>query len=202
MICGSLVTWMFTGIVSAVGKVVEARSGRLGIEHGPTTKRLQLGGSVAVNGCCLTVVEKGRAVFYADVVPETLRRTNLGRLKRGHAVNLELPLAASGFLDGHLVQGHVDATARIKKLTKTSTGSEILIGLPARLSALVAEKGSIAIDGMSLTVAGVDEPAGTFIVALIPHTLAATIAADYAVGSTVNLEADVIARYVARNVRR
>src|SRR4029077_20273205 len=127
MICGSRVTLMFTGIVSAVGKVVEARSGRLGIEHGPTAKRLRPGSSVAVNGCCLTVVEKRDAAFYADVVPETLRRTNLGRLARGHAVNLELPLAGDGFLDGHLVQGHVDATARIKRVTKTATGSEILI---------------------------------------------------------------------------
>ncbi len=193
---------MFTGIVSAVGKVVEARSGRLGIEHGPTAKRLELGGSVAVNGCCLTAVEKRGGVFYADVVPETLRRTNLGRLARGHPVNLELPLTSNGFLDGHLVQGHVDATARIKRVKKTATGSEIVIGLPARLSSLVAEKGSIAVDGVSLTVAGVDEPARTFRVALIPHTLAATIAAGYAVGSPVNLEADVIARYVARNLRR
>lgn len=202
MISGSRVTLMFTGIVSAVGKVVEARSGRLGIEHGPTTKRLQIGGSVAVNGCCLTVVEKRGAAFYADVVPETLRRTNLGRLARGQGVNLEVPLAGNAFLDGHLVQGHVDATARIRKMTKTATGSEILIGLPVRLSDLIAEKGSIAVDGMSLTVAGVDQPAGTFKVALIPHTLAVTIAAGYAAGSMVNLEADVIARYVARNLRR
>jgi riboflavin synthase len=193
---------MFTGIVSAVGEVVETRMGRLGIEHGPTTKRLQLGGSIAVNGCCLTVVQKRGAAFYADVVPETLKRTNLGRLARGHPVNLEMPLAGNGFLDGHLVQGHVDATARIKKLKETTTGSEILIGLPARLSVLVAEKGSIAVDGMSLTVAGVDKPAGTFKVALIPHTLAASIAGGYAAGSVVNLEADVIARYVARNLRR
>jgi len=193
---------MFTGIVSAIGNVVEAGSGRLGIEHGPTTRRLKLGGSVAVNGCCLTVVSKRGPAFYADVVPETLRRTNLGRLVLGNPVNLEIPLAGNGFLDGHLVQGHVDATARIKKVTKTASGSEIVIGLPARLSDLVAEKGSIAVDGVSLTVAGVDEPSGTFKVALIPHTLSATIAAAYAVGATVNLEADVIARYVARNLRR
>jgi riboflavin synthase len=135
-------------------------------------------------------------------VPETLRRTNLGRLARGNPVNLELPLAGNGFLDGHLVQGHVDTTARIKRVQKTASGSEIVVGLPARLRDLVAEKGSIALDGMSLTVAGVDKPAGTFKVALIPHTLAATIAVGYVVGSVVNLEADVIARYVARNLRR
>lgn len=193
---------MFTGIVSAVGVVVEAGPGRLGIKHGATTKRLKLGGSVAVNGCCLTAVSKRGAAFYADVVPETLRRTNLGRLTHGDLVNLEMPLAGDGFLDGHLVQGHVDATARIKGVNKTATGSEIVIGLPVRLSDLVAEKGSIAVDGVSLTVAGVDQPSGTLKVALIPHTLVATIAAGYVVGTIVNLEADVIARYVARNLRR
>jgi riboflavin synthase len=193
---------MFTGIVSGVGKVVQAGSGRIGIQHAPTAKRLELGGSVSVNGCCLTVVEKQGATFYADVVPETQRRTNLGRLAPGRPVNLELPLAGDGFLDGHIVQGHIDATGRIKNVRKTTSGSEVVIQLPARLRRLVAEKGSIAVDGMSLTVAGVDKPAGTFKVALIPHTLAATIAAGYAAGSVVNLEADVIARYVARNLRR
>ncbi|HEX7264418.1 MAG TPA: riboflavin synthase [Candidatus Dormibacteraeota bacterium] len=193
---------MFTGIVSAVGTVVEASPGRLGIRHGPTTKRLGLGGSVAVNGCCLTVVRKQGPTFYADVVHETLRRTNLGRLGKGSTVNLELPMAADGFLDGHLVQGHVDATAKIKRVQKAANGSEVLIGLPATLRKLVAEKGSIAVDGVSLTVAKVDGPVGTFKVALIPHTIAATIASSYAPGSVVNLEADVIARYVARNLPR
>ena len=192
---------MFTGIVSAVGRVVESTPGRLGILHGPTTARLGLGGSVAVNGCCLTVIRKHGATFYADVVPETLRRTNLGRLEKGSPVNLELPMAADGFLDGHLVQGHVDATSKIKKVQKAVNGSEVFIGLPAALRKLVAEKGSIAVDGVSLTVAAVDRPAGTFRVALIPHTIAATIASGYAAGSLVNLEADVIARYVARNLR-
>jgi len=193
---------VFTGIVSGVGKVVEAGSGRLGVQHGPTTKRLEIGGSVAVNGCCLTVVEKRGAAFFADVVPETLRRTNLGRLADGRPVNLELPLTGNASVDGHFVQGHVDATARIRKVEKGSTGSEVVIDLPAGLRHLIAEKGSIAVDGMSLTVAAVDRPVGTFKVALIPHTLAVTIAAGYAAGSVVNLEADVVARYVARNLRR
>jgi riboflavin synthase len=193
---------MFTGIVSGVGKVVQAGSGRLGIEHAPTARRLRLGSSVSVNGCCLTVVAKRGPVFFADTVPETLRRTNLGRLERGRRVNLELPLAGDGFLDGHLVQGHVDATARIRRVEETAAGSEVVVQLPASLRHLVAEKGSIAVDGMSLTVAGVDRPKGTFKVALIPHTLAVTTAGDYATGSIVNLEADVIARYVARNLRR
>jgi len=150
----------------------------------------------------VTVVQKRGSAFFADVVPETLRRTNLGRLAYGRSVNLELPLAGNAFVDGHFVQGHVDATARIRKLEKASTGSEIVIDLPARLRRLVAEKGSIAVDGVSLTVAAVDRPAGTFKVALIPHTLAVTIAGAYAAGTVVNLEADVVARYVARNLRR
>lgn len=193
---------MFTGIVSGVGEVIQAGTSRVGIRHGPTTKQLRLGSSVAVNGCCLTVVKKAGAAFFADVVPETLRRTNLGQLAQGNPVNLELPLSGAGFLDGHLVQGHVDATARIKAVRNAATGSEVIIELPAGLRNLVAEKGSVAVDGMSLTVAAVDRPAGTFKVALIPHTLAVTIAAGYAAGSLVNLEADVVARYVARNLHR
>jgi riboflavin synthase len=193
---------MFTGIVSAVAKVVEADGKRIGIDHAGIARHLKLGGSVAVNGCCLTVVKKRGPVFIADVVPETLRRTNLGGLRPGAEVNLELPLGAGSTLDGHLVQGHIDATATVKSVRRVVSGSEITIELPATLSRFVAVKGSIAVDGVSLTVATVDKPPGTFGVAFIPHTLEATIAGGYRPGSLVNLEADVIARYVARNLRR
>ena len=193
---------MFTGIVSAVAKVVEADGKRIGIDHAGIARHLRLGGSVAVNGCCLTVVKKRGPVFIADVVPETLRRTNLGGLRPGAEVNLELPLGAGSTLDGHLVQGHIDATAAVKSVRRVVSGSEITIELPATLSRFVAVKGSIAVDGVSLTVATVDKPPGTFGVAFIPHTLEATIAGGYKPGSLVNLEADVIARYVARNLRR
>jgi riboflavin synthase len=193
---------MFTGIVSAVGKVVEAGASRLGIEHAAMATRLQIGASVAVNGCCLTVVEKEGAAFFMDVVPETLRRTDLGSVQVGSPVNLELPLAASGLLDGHLVQGHVDATARVRHVAPAAAGREVTIELPDQLRDFVVEKGSIAVDGVSLTVAGLDEGAATFTVALIPHTLASTIAEGYKMGSIVNLEADIVARYVARNLRR
>jgi riboflavin synthase len=193
---------MFTGIVSAVAKVVEADGKRIGIDHAGIARHLKLGGSVAVNGCCLTVVKKRGPVFIADVVPETLRRTNLGGLRPGAEVNLELPLGAGSTLDGHLVQGHIDATATVKSVRRVVSGSEITIELPATLSRFVAVKGSIAVDGVSLTVATVDKPPGTFGVAFIPHTLEATIAEGYRPGSLVNLEADVIARYVARNLRR
>jgi riboflavin synthase len=193
---------MFTGIVSAVAKVVVADANRLGIEHATVARRLKIGGSIAVNGCCLTVVKKRGPVFFADVVPETLRRTNLGALREGTEVNLELPLSATSVLDGHLVQGHVDATGTVKSVERVSSGREVTIELPAAISRFVAVKGSIAVDGVSLTVAAVDKPPGTFKVALIPHTLELTIAGNYKRGSIVNLEADVVARYVARNLHR
>jgi len=193
---------MFTGIVSAVGTVVEAGSGRLAIENAETATRLKIGASVAVNGCCLTVVKKAGATFVMDVVPETLRRTALGSLTLGSRVNLELPLAADGLLDGHLVQGHIDATGKVVRVVSAAAGREVTIEFPADLRDFMVEKGSIAVDGISLTVAGVDDQAATFTVALIPHTLAATIAGEYREGTMVNLEADIVARYVARNLRR
>jgi riboflavin synthase len=191
---------MFTGIVSATSKVVEVRGDRIGIDHAWITKHLKVGSSVAVNGACLTVVKKQGPVFFADVVPETRRRTNLGALTAGSEVNLELPLQAADTLDGHLVQGHIDTTAAIRSVQAAASGKEVTIELPASISRFVAEKGSIAVDGVSLTVAGVDK--ATFTVALIPHTLEATIAKHYRRGTKVNLEADIIARYVARNLRR
>ncbi|HXC77559.1 MAG TPA: riboflavin synthase [Candidatus Acidoferrum sp.] len=193
---------MFTGIVSAVSKVVEADGKRIAIDHAGIARHLRIGGSVAVNGCCLTVVKKKGLVFYMDVVPETLRRTNLGALEPGNDVNLELPLTASSTLDGHLVQGHVDATATVRSVKLAASGREVGIQLPAALARFVAVKGSIAVDGVSLTVATVDKPRGTFGVALIPHTLDVTIAREYKKGTVVNLEVDIVARYVARNLRR
>jgi riboflavin synthase len=193
---------MFTGIVSAVGSVVEAASGRLAVQHAATARRTRIGGSVAVNGCCLTVVRKTGAVFFMDIVPETHRRTNLGSLKEGSQVNLERPLAADGLLDGHIVQGHIDATAAVITTTAAKSGREVAIELPTSLRAFIVEKGSIAVDGVSLTIAGVDQQGASFTVALIPHTLESTIAQDYKKGSVVNLEADIVARYVARNLRR
>ena len=193
---------MFTGIVSAVAKVVEADRGRVGIDHAWVARHLKTGGSVAVNGCCLTVVKKRGPVFFADIVPETIRKTNLGALRPGIEVNLELPLRADSLLDGHLVLGHVDATGVIRSVKTVASGREAIVELPASISKYVAVKGSIAMDGVSLTLAAVDKPPGTFMVALIPHTLEATIAGAYRTGTIVNLEADVVARYVARNLHR
>jgi riboflavin synthase len=190
---------MFTGIVRAVGRVVESPSAagvRLGIESQAIVGELQTGASVAVNGCCLTVTATEGAVFFADVVPETLSRTNLGGLGPGSEVNLELPLTLSDRLDGHLVQGHVDGSARVLAREPVELGEEITIELPPDLARYVTLKGSVAVDGVSLTVAGLD--GGSFKIALIPHTLAVTIAHTYAAGSLVNLEVDLLARHVER----
>src|SRR5437899_7214500 len=122
---------MFTGIVAAVGRGLERRPGRLGVEEPRISAHLEPGSSVAINGVCLTVTEREGSVFFADVVPETLRRTNLGRLEPGSPVNLELPLRAGAGLDGHLVQGHVDAIATVETTRDVELGREIEIGLPA-----------------------------------------------------------------------
>jgi riboflavin synthase len=192
---------MFTGIVAGGGRVAESRPGRLGIEHGPTAERLEIGASVAVNGVCLTVVETEGDVFYADVVPETRKRTNLGSLKPGDPVNLELPLTPNAMLGGHLVQGHVDATARITEVASTDLGKEVSIELPDSVARYVAEKGSIAVDGVSLTVVQVSDDRKEFKIAYIPHTLEETTAGAYQPGTKVNLEVDVVARYIERLVR-
>jgi riboflavin synthase len=189
---------VFTGIVSSLGRVCEWRPGHLGIEQLDVAPRLQRGASIAVNGVCLTVTEIEGPTFFADVVPETRRRTNLGALEPGDEVNLELPLRLEQGLDGHLVQGHVDATTRVSGVRDVELGREVSFELPGELMPYVAEKGSIAVDGTSLTVAAVDGPAATFTVALIPHTLERTVARHYAPGRLVNLEVDVVARYLER----
>ena len=126
----------------------------------------------------------------------------MASLKVGEEVNLELPVSASSMLDGHLVQGHVDTTAVVRSVSAAASGKEVTFELPSSIARFVALKGSIAVDGVSLTVADVDKPPGTFKVALIPHTLEVTIAGGYRAGSVVNVEADVVARYVARNLRQ
>ncbi|MGH7910858.1 MAG: riboflavin synthase [Candidatus Dormibacteraceae bacterium] len=191
---------MFTGIVSALGSVVEWRPGHLAIAAPALDRRLGIGASVAVNGVCLTVVELEGQTFFCDVVPETRERTNLGRLQPGDAVNLEPSVRADQGLDGHLVQGHVDGTAAILQVRPVELGREVRIELPEALAPYVAEKGSIAVDGMSLTVTTVDET--SFGIAFIPHTLEVTVAGNYRPRSLVNLEVDVVARYVARLLQR
>jgi riboflavin synthase len=205
---------MFTGIVAGRGRVVEMRESHLGVEAPTALPPPKVSGSIAINGVCLTVVGSEGRVFFADVVPETRRRTNLGKLRPGDEVNLEAPLHLDQGLDGHLVQGHVDGTAEVLEVSPADQGRELTIELPAPLAPYVAEKGSVAVDGVSLTVAGIDaalpparERTGkgvggqSFRVALIPHTLRETIAGTYRQGTVVNLEVDVVARYVERMLR-
>lgn len=189
---------MFTGIITEVGEVVEAGD-RLILRAPASAARLAVGGSIAVNGACLTAVALDGDSFSLDVVDETSRRTNLGHLAPGSRVNLELPLEAGRPLDGHLVQGHVDGVGEVLREREAEVGRELTIGLPGDLARYVAEKGSVAVDGTSLTVTAVGD--GFFGVALIPHTLANTIAGEYRQGAVVNLEVDLIARYLERLVR-
>jgi riboflavin synthase len=197
---------MFTGIVEGTGTVaalaVAAGGGgaRLEVEAPFLAGELRLGESVAVNGCCLTVAEPTPAGFAADLVAETLRRTALGGLAAGDAVNLERPMALGGRLGGHLVQGHVDGVARVLERTPVGDGEEVRVELPPDLERYVVEKGSIAVDGVSLTVAGVGP--GWFAVALVPHTLEVTTLGRRRPGDPVQLEVDVVAKYVERLVVR
>src|SRR5215211_5700132 len=195
---------MFTGIVEGTGTVAalaaaaDGSGARLAVDAPWLAGQLGLGESVAVNGCCLTVAEATPAGFAADLVAETLRRTALGGLAAGARVNLERPLALGGRLGGHLVQGHVDGVARVIDRTPVGDGEEVRIELPAELQRYLVEKGSIAVDGVSLTVAGVGT--GWLTVALVPHTLAVTTLGDRRPGDPVQLEVDVVAKYIERLV--
>jgi len=195
---------MFTGLVERQGTIeaVDPRpagdGARLRVATGWPAGALALGDSVAVNGCCLTVAGLGEGWFEADAIAETLRRTALGRLLPGGKVNLERPLAAGDRLGGHLVQGHVDGLGRVLDRAAVGDGAELRIGLDPALARYVVEKGSVAVDGVSLTVAGVGDVDGWFTVALIPHTLAVTTLGDLRPGDEVQLEVDVLAKYVER----
>lgn len=191
---------MFTGIVEEIGRVerVEPRPAghRITIAAERVLAGTARGDSLAVNGCCLTVVELGRGSFAAEAVRETLSRTTLGSLEDGEPVNLERAMRLDQRLGGHLVQGHVDAVGEVLRVSLEGDGRRVRFAIPERLRRYVAEKGSIAIDGVSLTVAAL-APEGCEI-AYIPHTLAATVAGAYAPARRVNLEIDLIARYLAR----
>ncbi len=192
---------MFTGLIMDVGTVerVAPRQGGVRLTLRPRTLQvdeLALGESVACSGCCLTVAERGGGVVSFDAVPETLSRTTLGTWRAGSTVNLERALAVGDRLGGHLVAGHVDAVGEIVGRVPEGQGARLTLTLPAGIAPLVAEKGSIAIDGISLTVARAHRD--RFEVALIPETLARTTLGGAGVGTRVNLEADIVARHVAR----
>jgi riboflavin synthase len=195
---------MFTGIVEELGRVraVQPQAGgaRIEIEAHKVLDDAEIGASIAVNGCCLTVVARGDDWWAADAVVETLERTNLGALAAGDAVNLERPVRLADRLGGHVVQGHVDGVGQVVDRAPQSDGSVLVrFAAPRELLRYVVHKGSITVDGTSLTVAAVHDDG--FSVAVIPHTLEVTTLGPKVPGSSVNLEVDVLAKYVERLLR-
>jgi riboflavin synthase len=187
---------VFTGLVRDVGTVVSVADGRLRIESSLTAA---VGDSVSVAGCCLTVADGDRRTLVFDTVPETLARTTLGRLAAGSRVNLEPALRAGEALGGHYVQGHVDGVGRLRSVEPEGDGRRAWFDAPPEILRYCVEKGSVAVDGVSLTVAALDEQG--FAVALVPHTLEVTTLGTAAPGDEVNVEADVLAKYVERLTR-
>jgi len=186
---------MFTGIIEEAGSVVSVTAGKLVIATGQILEGIQLGGSIAVNGICLTVTDFTDKSFSVDVMPETLKRTNLGLLHSGDRVNLERPLGLGGEIGGHLVQGHIDDTGRAASITQE--GEAVLMRFEASPEVMryIVPKGFIAVDGTSLTV--VDKDAVSFSVSIVGYTRQHTTLADTKISDTVNLEVDIIGKYVA-----
>jgi len=197
---------MFTGLVEETGELLglerSAAHARLMLRAPIVSSDVRLGDSIAVNGCCLTVTEQDSENLTFDLLAETLARTNLGQLANGAPVNLERALSARARLGGHFVQGHIDTTSSVLAFEQVKADHRLEIALPGEFAAYVAFKGSIAIDGISLTVAEVRE--ASFVVWIIPHTLAVTNLQTKKAGDLVNLEFDLLAKYVERivSVRR
>ena len=195
---------MFTGIVRERGRVVAARRNGSGLElrvaAPETADTTSVGDSVAVAGCCLTAVATKDGELAFDAVPETIARTTLGELAEGAEVNLEPALRAGEPLGGHYVQGHVDGTGRVRSLEPEGDGAQLTLDVPQELLRYCAEKGSLAVDGVSLTIAALGDD--TVEIALVPHTLAATTLGSLSTGAPVNLEVDVLAKYVERLSQR
>jgi riboflavin synthase len=184
---------MFTGIVEEVGRVISA-AGKLTVAADGVLRGMQQGDSMAVNGVCLTVTAFNDKSFSADVMPETLDKTNLGLLRPGDGVNLERPLAANGRLGGHLVQGHIDDRGRVSSVSRSGEARLLSFETPTRLMPYIVEKGFIAVDGVSLTVVSRDD--NSFQVSIVGYTRENTTLGNRGVGDMVNLEVDIIAKYV------
>lgn len=193
---------MFSGIVAELGSVranAVSRDGRLAIHADGVLRGVALGDSIAVNGCCLTVVEVGDAGFTADVMPETARRTTLGALAAGDPVNLEAALAYGDRVGGHMVSGHIDAVGTVLERVVEGNAVRVDIAAPRDVSRYVVPQGCVAVDGISLTVVSVSDE--RFTVSLIPHTVGVTTARGWTPGARVNLEADLMAKYVDNGLR-
>jgi riboflavin synthase len=195
---------VFTGIVEAVGTITSLASAgevtRVTVQADRAAGGVGIGDSVAMNGCCLTVTEIDGHRLTFEAVKETLERTSLADQREGARVNLERAMRADGRLDGHIVQGHIDGTGRVRALERRGDDVRLEIGCGPEITRFLVEKGSVAIDGVSLTVVSV--AADAFDVALIPHTLAETNLGDRRPGDRVNLEADVLGKYVVRYLER
>lgn len=191
---------MFTGIVAEVGRVIGCeqtdRGSRLTIEAPGVTEDLEVGDSVAVNGICLTAVAVEPPGFRVEAVAETLSRTNLGEAVEGSLVNLERPVRLGGRLDGHVVQGHVDGVGVVLGIQPEGDSRRVALSVPEELERYLVYKGSVAVDGVALTVTAVT--GGSFEVALIPHTLASTTLGSWKVGDKANIEVDILAKYVEK----
>ena len=190
---------MFTGIIEEIGCLMESRQGSLRIRAKKVLEDVHLGDSIAVNGVCLTVTGFDAASFSVDVMAETLRRSNLGGLSTGSRVNLERAMAADGRFGGHIVSGHIDDTGTITRLEQEGNAVWVTVSCRKELLRYIAEKGSITIDGISLTVASLWEHG--FQVSIIPHTGSETTLLEKKTGDLVNLETDLIAKYIERLLR-
>ena len=194
---------MFTGIVEDMGTVVRLmrRGGgaRLEVRAPGPTPSLKIGDSIAVNGACVTVTESNGEVFACDLVPETVARTNLGILHIGEGVNIEMPMQAGGRFGGHIVQGHIDCVGTVRSRRRAGAQEMLEVNVPFELTKYIATQGSVAIDGVSLTVVAVDKD--RFRVALIPHTVSVTTLGQKGQGASVNVEVDVLSKYVERHLQ-
>lgn len=187
---------MFTGIIEEIGTIKEIRSGMLKISASAVLDGTKVGDSIAVNGVCLTATSLDGNSFTADVMPETLRRSNLGTLHAGSKVNLERAAAVGSRLGGHIVSGHIDGTGKITEIKREQNAVWVTISAKSEILELIVKKGSIAIDGISLTVAEVTDK--SFSVSLIPHTSEVTTLLTKRIGDIVNLENDIIGKYVKK----
>ena len=190
---------MFTGIVQELGKVNKFENGRISITGPEIQREINVGDSININGVCLTAVNVDKHYFEVDVIPETISRTNLGKLTIGDLVNLELALRPTDRMGGHIVQGHVDGTGSISSIKKDGTSYIIGIKVQKKFMKYIVEKGFIAIDGISLTVSSITN--NEFEVSVIPHTFAVTVLSLRKVGDYVNLEVDITAKYIESIVR-
>ncbi len=187
---------MFTGFIEEIGRVTSVSSNKLAIAASTVLKGMKLGGSISVNGACLTITNLNTNSFSVDIMPETLKRTNLGLFHTEDELNLERPLTLDKPLDGHLVQGHVDATGRVASVSQEDETTMIRFEAPSEVMRYMVEKGFIAVDGVSLTVVAQDT--GSFQVAIVGYTRENTTLGRRRVGELVNLEVDIIAKYVER----